>query len=228
MKVDVSLHTKQKRVSAKKFFFGRLLIFLLGTFFLSLGMAVMIRAELGVSTWDVLHIGLSKHTRLSVGTAVVVVGFLLIALKYVLDRKTPRIGTFVNAILIGCFFNMIQYLNFIPTFAEIWKNVLFLILGVCLMGFGSGMYVSAGIGAGPRDGLTIAIANRFSFSIRFVRTVLEATVLIAGFLLGGPVSIGTFLSIFLIGPVFQASLSFMNKQLEKEEKIVENRLYKVR
>ncbi|MED4116276.1 membrane protein [Priestia megaterium] len=227
--MGLSLRTNQKRVSAKKFFLKRLLIFLLGTFLLSLGMAVMIRAELGVSTWDVLHIGLSRHTQLSVGTAVVVIGFLLIALKYALDRKVPRLGTFANAILIGCFFNLIQYLNFIPTFTDIWINILFLILGVCLMGFGAGIYVSAGIGEGPRDGLTIAIANRFSFSIRFVRTILEATVLIVGFLLGGPVSIGTFLSIFLIGPIFQASLSFMNKQVEKaEEKVVEIRLYKVR
>jgi hypothetical protein len=188
----------------------------------------MINANLGASTWDVLHIGLSITSGLSVGTAVVMVGILLIGCRYALDRKIPKIGTFLNAVLVGVFFDWIQRMELIPSFDSLWERGFFYILGIILMGFGSGMYVATKIGEGPRDGLTITIAERLSLSIRGVRTALEAIAAIVGYILGGPLLLGTCISIFLIGPVFQTSLNIMKKvftrlegKMQKEDSALE-------
>ena len=83
------------------------------------------------------------------------------------------------------------------------------------MGIGSGMYVASKVGAGPRDGMTLFLARRFSISVRLARTILEILALTIGWLIGGPVSIGTFISVPLIGPVMQASLKVWTSILEK-------------
>lgn len=191
------------------------IMFLLGTFLLAIGMAMMIEANFGVSTWDVLHIGLSNQTSLTIGIAVVIVGVLLILFKYLMDRKRPQLGTFLNAILVGAFFNYIQAIQLIPTVHLFAERFFLLLLGIIIMGTGSGMYVATGVGAGPRDGFTLAAAKKFNLSIRSMRTIIEALILLLGWFLGGPVSFGTFLSIFLIGTVLQASLLFWRKQLGK-------------
>jgi uncharacterized membrane protein YczE len=198
----------------------KLLVFVVGSFLLALGCAVMIKANLGVSTWDVLHTGSSKKLSISIGLAIIMIGFILIGLRYILDRLRPQLGTFMNAIIVGVFLNLILSYQLIPTFNGFWLNFIFLLVGITLMGFGSGMYVGSGIGAGPRDGFTIALANRLQWSIRLVRTLLEAIVLLVGWLLGGgPVEVGTFLSLIIIGPILQASLFFWRKQVEKLNKL---------
>ncbi|MDT2194318.1 hypothetical protein [Paenibacillus larvae] len=88
-----------------------------------------------------------------------------------------------------------------------------LVAGILCMGFGSGMYVASNIGAGPRDGMTLVLAQKFGLSIRLVRTLLELTALTIGWIAGVPVAAGTFISVFLIGPVMQASLAFWRRRL---------------
>lgn len=190
-------------------------LFLAGLFVLALGAACLIQANLGVATWDVLHIGLTHMTSLSIGTWVQIVGILMILFTCLLDRQLPQIGSLLNIILIGFFLNGILKSHILPTFDDLWARTLLLVIGTLLMGAGSGMYVASRFGAGPRDGLTLVLAKRWGWSIRLVRTLLEAIALLLGWMIGGPVAAGTFVSVILIGPVMQASLKFWTKQVEK-------------
>lgn len=190
-------------------------LFITGLFVLAFGAACMIQANLGVATWDVLHIGLTNMTSLSIGTWVQIVGIFMILLACLLERQLPQIGSLLNILLIGFFLNGILGLHMIPAFQSLWARMVLLISGIVLMGFGSGMYVASRMGAGPRDGLTLVLSKRWKWSIRLVRTVLESVALLLGWLIGGPVAVGTFVSVLLIGPVMQASLKFWTKQVEK-------------
>ncbi|EPE62532.1 hypothetical protein L479_01056 [Exiguobacterium sp. S17] len=178
-------------------------LFMGGLFLLALGSSMMITADLGVSTWDVLHLGLARHTPISVGTIILLVGLLLVLCKYVLDRIRPQFGTLVNAVFVGVFMNLILDHHLLPTLNGTALNIAWLVLGIFVIGMGAGLYVAIGYGAGPRDGLTLALADRFNTSVRMMRTWMELSACLIGWVLGGPVFFGTVLSIFLIGPFFQ-------------------------
>lgn len=193
----------------------RVIVFVCGIFILALGAATLITANVGVATWDVLHIGLARISSLSVGRWVQIVGITMVLMTCVFERKRPVVGSVLNIILVGFFLNFILGINIIPHFENIGARILLLIIGITLMGIGSGMYVASKVGAGPRDGMTLFLARRFSISVRLARTILEISALTIGWLIGGPVSIGTFISVPLIGPVMQASLKVWTSILEK-------------
>ena len=193
----------------------RVIVFVCGIFILALGAATLITANIGVATWDVLHIGLARISSLSVGRWVQIVGITMVLMTCVFERKRPVIGSVLNIVLVGFFLNLILGVNIIPHFENIGARILLLIIGIILMGIGSGMYVASKVGAGPRDGMTLFLARRFSISVRLARTILEISALTIGWLIGGPVSIGTFISVPLIGPVMQASLKVWTSILKK-------------
>ncbi|MBF8982909.1 membrane protein [Lutibacter sp. B2] len=193
----------------------RVIVFVLGIFVLALGAATVITGRLGVATWDVLHIGLANLTNLSVGRWVQIVGIVMVLMTCIFEKERPAIGSVLNILLVGFFLNRILDLNLIPSFKGVTSQIIVLIVGIVLMGIGSGMYVASKVGAGPRDGMTLFIAKRFSISVRLSRTLLEITALTTGWLIGGPVAIGTFISVPLIGPVMQTSLKFWTRQLNK-------------
>lgn len=196
-----------------KITFQRYALYVVGIFVLAFGSAAMIQANLGVSSWDVLHISMTNWTPLSIGTWVQIVGLLMLGGSSWLDRTWPQLGSIVNIVLVGFFLNWILGLHLIPTVQLLWERGLLLVAGILCMGFGSGMYVASNIGAGPRDGMTLVLAQKFGLSIRLVRTLLELTALTIGWIAGVPVAAGTFISVFLIGPVMQASLAFWRRRL---------------
>lgn len=195
----------------------KVMIFIGGIFSLALGAAALIEANLGVASWDVLHIGLAKGGILSIGTWVQIIGISMILLAAALERKQPQIGSAVNIILIGFFLNWILDWRILPIATTLWQSILKLVLGICLMGLGSGMYVATALGAGPRDGLTLVLARMWGRSVRLVRTILEITALFCGWIAGGPISVGTFLAVVLMGPIMQASLYFWRRQIQSFE-----------
>ncbi|WP_378954629.1 YitT family protein [Pelosinus sp. sgz500959] len=198
----------------------KIIIFVLGLFILAFGAAALIKANLGVASWDVLHIGLAKRSFLSIGAWVQIIGIFMILLASALERKQPQIGSAINIILIGFFLNWILDSNIFPIVDTLWKSILLLACGVGLMGLGSGMYVATALGAGPRDGMTLILAKMSGKSVRLVRTGLEVTALFCGWLVGGPISIGTFIVVFLVGPIMQASLFFWRHQIEDFENLL--------
>lgn len=201
----------------------KIVIFLCGIFILTLGAAALIEANLGVASWDVLHIGLAKRSVLSIGTWVQIIGILMVLFAAALERKQPQIGSAINILLIGFSLNWILDGHMLPIANTLWMSILKLVSGVCLMGLGSGMYVSTALGAGPRDGLTLVLSRMSGRSVRLVRTMLEITALFCGWIVGGPISAGTFVAVFLVGPIMQASLYFWQRQIESFENFLAER-----
>lgn len=193
----------------------RIVVFLTGLFVLATGAATVIKTNLGAATWDVLHIGLANISGLSVGRWVQIVGILMVLMTAFFERKKLALGSVMNIVIVGFFLNMILDSGLLPELKGMFPRGLALLIGIALMGTGSGMYVASKIGAGPRDGMTLFLSKRFSISVRLSRTLLELSALTLGWLIGGPVSIGTFISVPLVGPVMQASLKFWTNILNK-------------
>jgi uncharacterized membrane protein YczE len=170
---------------------------LVGLFLYGATAAMMVLAGLGLDPWDVLHQGLARTFGLAIGTWAILASFVVL-LGWVPLRQRPGVGTIANAILIGVFMDVILAV-FDPPEA-LWARIGLLVAGVVGNGIATGFYIGAGLGPGARDGLTTGIAAR-GHSIRVVRTTIEASVLITGFLLGGTVGVGTVLYAVAIGPI---------------------------
>lgn len=163
---------------------------------------LLIEAALGIDPWDVFHQGLSNKTGITIGTVTILVG-IVVLLGWIPLKQRPGLGTVANAVIIGL--AMDGSLNLLPTPDHMGWRVTFLIAGIGLGGIATGLYIGAGMGPGPRDGLMTGIAAR-GHSIRMVRTGIEVTVLIFGWMLGGNVGIGTVAYALLIGPIAHVTI----------------------
>jgi uncharacterized membrane protein YczE len=161
-------------------------------------LAMMVRANLGLDPWDVLHQGIADRTDLSFGTVVIITGVAVLVLWIPL-RQLPGLGTIANAIVIGLVADL--GLSAFDAPHEAAARVALLLGGVMLNGIATGAYIGAGLGPGPRDGLMTGWVRRHGGSLRVVRTSIEVTVLVAGWLLGGTVGLGTVLYAVSIGPL---------------------------
>jgi uncharacterized membrane protein YczE len=159
--------------------------------------ALMLLAGLGVDPWDVLHQGLSRRFGLGVGTWAIIVGAVVLALWIPL-RQRPGFGTVCNVVVIGAVIDV--SMATIPAPHGLTLRTIVLLAGVGLNGVATGAYIGAGLGPGPRDGLMTGLAAR-GHSIRVVRTAIELTVLVSGWLLGGTVGVGTVVYALAIGPL---------------------------
>jgi uncharacterized membrane protein YczE len=172
-----------------------------GLVFYGLGMALMIESRLGLTSWDVFHQGLSRVTGLSFGWVVILLGVPILVLWIPL-RQRPGFGTVANLVVIG--FVVDGALATVPAPAPVWLRIGYLVAGIVVIGLGTGLYIGARMGPGPRDGLMTGMVARFPrLSIRLVRTVMELSVLGLGWVLGGTVGIGTLAFALSIGPLAQ-------------------------
>ena len=184
----------------------RLGLVLVGQCLFGFAIALQVRSRLGLAPWDVLHQGLQQVSGLSFGTMMIVVGALVLLL-WVPLRQWPGVGTVLNTILIGVSTDV--SLAFLPVVDGLVVRWLLLIGGIVLLGFSSALYIGAQLGPGPRDGLMTGLARRTGWSIRLVRTLIEATALAAGWALGGSVGVGTVAFALFIGPVTQVFLPIL-------------------
>ena len=174
----------------------------LGLSMFGAGIGLNIRANLGLSPWDAFHQGIALRTPLSVGLVTIAVS-VVVLLGWIPLRQRPGLGTLLNATLVGV---MIDGTLFVVGETELlWLRVVYLVGGIGMVAFGSGLYIGARLGPGPRDGIMTGLAAR-GMSIRLARTLIEGTVLIAGWLLGGAVGIGTVIYTLTIGPLLQITL----------------------
>ena len=159
--------------------------------------SMLLLAGLGVDPWDVLHQGLARRTGVPVGTWAIIVGAVVLLLWIPL-RQRPGLGTLCNVVVVGAVIDLV--LAVVPPSHSLPVQVTVMASGVVLNGVATGLYIGAGLGPGPRDGLMTGFAAR-GHSIRVVRTCIEATVLLAGWLLGGTVGVGTVAYAVCIGPL---------------------------
>lgn len=184
-------------------FFERLARCAVGLFCFGAGIACFVHSDLGVPPWDVFHQGISEKTNLNLGTVIILVGVVLL-LVWIPLRIRPGIGTIMNAIQIGLVENLME--EVLPDSRLIVVRVAYLCAGMVFIAFGSGFYIGAELGSGPRDGLMLGLNKRFGISIRFARTLIEIIVMAVGVTLGGSIGLGTFVFAFGIGPLVQKAL----------------------
>ncbi|MFM7409948.1 MAG: YczE/YyaS/YitT family protein [Actinomycetota bacterium] len=185
-------------------FFERLARCAAGLFCFGAGIACFVHSDLGVPPWDVFHTGISKITGLQLGNVIIVVGVALLVLWIPL-RIRPGIGTIMNAVQIGLVENFME--DVLPDSRAIAARVAYLAAGMLFIAFGSGLYIGAELGSGPRDGLMIGVNKRFGISIRLARTIVEIVVMVTGIFLGGRIGLGTFVFAFGIGPMVQVAMA---------------------
>lgn len=176
-----------------------------GLYLFGLGIAFEIRAGLGLAPWDVFGQGLSNLTGLSFGLATVLASAMILLLWIPL-KQMPGLGTVFNALLIGPFVDL--SLKFVPSATE-WGlagQIGWYILGMAIIALGTGVYISARLGPGPRDGLMTGSVKKFKRPVWLVRTVLEGGATVIGIAFGGPVGLGTLLFVVGIGPMVQLSM----------------------
>jgi uncharacterized membrane protein YczE len=160
--------------------------------------ALIVRAHLGVGPWDVLAQGLAAVTRLPFGVVTNGIGALLLLAWWPL-RQRPGIGTLLNVLLVGTAAQAV--LDATATPAGLLPRVGLLAGGIVLLALATGVYVGAGLGAGPRDGLMLGLHRRLGWPVWAARTAVEGSALLAGWLLGGDVGVGTLVFAATIGPL---------------------------
>ena len=171
-----------------------------------LSIALMLRAGVGLGPWDVFHEGVSLRTPLTVGQAMIGAGFVLLAFSAFAARVRPGLGTVLNMLLIGTWVDVFLGLPGFPAARGWGDGAALFTLGLLLNGASTGLYLTAGLGAGPRDGFALALAKLLRITVRRARTLVELVVLASGWLLGGTAGVGTVAFALAIGPLMQTSL----------------------
>jgi len=181
---------------------ARLVQLLIGLVLVGLALALVVEADLGLDPWNVFHQGVSERIDIGLGW-VVILASVVILLLWIPLRQRPGIGTILNALLVGLSIEV--GIAVLPTPSAIGPRVVYFAVGVLVNGVAIGMYIGAGLGPGPRDGLMTGLAAR-GHSVRVVRTAIELTALVVGFALGGSVGIGTVLFAVTVGPIVHVTL----------------------
>jgi uncharacterized membrane protein YczE len=185
----------------------RLTQLLIGLWLYGAALALFVRADLGLDPWNVFHAGVAGRTGLSLGAVMVMTGVLVLLAWWPL-RQRPGIGTLANILIIGLAVDVT--LPWLPILEDPGVRGAALVASLILNGLAGALYIGAGLGPGPRDGLMTGIAARTGASLRVVRTIIELTVLAAGWALGGAVGIGTVVYALAIGPLVQAFLPWVH------------------
>lgn len=185
----------------------RVIQLLVGLVLYGIGCAMTIQAGLGVDPWTVLAEGLSIRSGIGIGWITNILGFVVLLLWIPLRQK-PGIGTIANILLVGT--SMQAALWLIPPISGPFAQFAVLLGGIVVVAIASGLYIGAHFGPGPRDGLMTGMHGRLGWPIWTCRALVELSVLLIGWLLGGTVGIGTVLFAFLIGPLVHVALPLLD------------------
>ena len=188
-----------------------LIYLILGLILFGLGETLLITANAGVSPWTVLAQGISVKTGYSIGITTFIVSISVLCLWIPLKQK-PGIGTILNTIIISVVIDV--SLPYLPSPESFYLQILQVIIGVLIVGLGSGFYLIANLGPGPRDGLMTGLQKTTNLPIALIRTIIEISAVIVGWYLGGVVGIGTILFAFGAGPSVSAGLFVVSRMIK--------------
>jgi uncharacterized membrane protein YczE len=183
---------------AMKTFTFRFINLMFGLFLYALGIVVTIRGNIGYAPWDAFHAGLSQKAGFSFGTASILVGVFVFALVMALGEKIG-LGSILNMVLIGIYIDIIMFTGILPLSQSYITGIPMLLIGLFIIAVGSYFYIKSAFGAGPRDSLMVVLNRKTGIPVGVCRIMVELTVTIAGWALGGMVGIGTVISALAIG-----------------------------
>lgn len=186
--------------------FSRITRLLVGLVLYGVGCALTVAAGLGVDPWTVFAQGLSNVTGMGIGWITNIIG-LGVLLLWIPLRQRPGIGTIANILLVGT--SMQLALGVLPHPDDPWLQAALLIAGVVTVAGASGLYIGADFGPGPRDGLMTGLHGRLGWPIWVCRLLVEGSVLVLGWLLGGTVGVGTVVFALGIGPLVHVAMSWL-------------------
>ncbi|MDX6570762.1 MAG: hypothetical protein QOH15_3340 [Gaiellales bacterium] len=176
----------------------------------AIGIVSIYVSKLGLSPWDVLNQGVAKHTPLSFGMANIAIALLILVVARRLDVRL-QVGTVANALLVGTFVDLLLRIGAVQDLAHdgLPVRIGLLVAGILVIGLGTGLYIGANLGAGPRDSLMLGVTRRVRSRVGVVRTALEVSATAAGFALGGTVGVGTLAFALGIGPAVELSFALL-------------------
>ncbi|MED1204743.1 YczE/YyaS/YitT family protein [Heyndrickxia acidicola] len=207
----------------------RFSVFGIGLLVMAFGLDLFITSDLGASPWDVLHVGLFHHFGLSIGSWSIIAGFFILVLSATLMKEWPKLGAFLNMLLVGIFMDLLFRLPFMATPPSFEGKLAMFGSGLIINGIGMGIYISAQLGAGPRDSFMLAVHLKTGWKISHVRRGMEIIVLMIGWLMGGPVSYGTIIVSLVTGTIIGYTLPASQKATDaciamaekrKEKKVI--------
>ncbi len=178
----------------------RFIRMMLGLFVFAVGIVMTVNANIGLAPWDVFHQGLSNILGITFGQAGILVGVAIVVINFFTGEKIGW-GTLGNMIFIGLFIDLLMFNNLIPQMQAFIFGVIQMIAGLFVIGLASYLYIGAGLGCGPRDGLMVALLKRSNRSVSLIRGVIEGGALVCGWLLGGSAGLGTVITALLTGPI---------------------------
>lgn len=197
----------------------RIVQLLIGLFLYGMGIAFMVRGEIGAAPWDVLSQGIARHVPLSFGVITILTSIVVLILWLPL-RQRYGVGTVLNALLVGPSADV--GLLLIPVGQPLWLRIAFFIIGLLVLAAATGLYIGARFGPGPRDGLMTGLHARTGRPIWVVRTGLEIIVVAIGWSLGGNVGIGTLAFALLVGPLCQFFMRIFDVKVPDRPKANQN------
>ncbi len=202
--------------------FLRYVKLMIGLFICAVGQNLFLYCDLGMNPWNVFHQGLSLHLPITLGQASQTVGLIIITIC-MFFKIFPGIATILNMYFIGFFVDMLINSNIMSTPETMIGKVIMCVSGVVVLSLGMFLYMSQELGAGPRDGLMLALTQRTRFKVGTIRNFMEITVLIVGILLGGKFGAGTIIASFLAGPALQTIFKIFksNPKELKQENLIE-------
>lgn len=191
----------------------RILSLLWGLLLFGLGIVLTVKSNLGTGPWDTFHLGLTNYLPLTMGEISQITGVAVILFGWALGIK-PGWGTIANMYFIGFFIDFFMDSSWLPAPQNLFVKLAILLAGVWIIGWGSFFYLSAALGAGPRDSFMVGAVNKTGWPVWKIRTIIETSVAVAGYLLGGPLGVGTVIVAFTLGPAVQLAFAIMGKRLQ--------------
>lgn len=191
----------------------RILSLFWGLWLFALGIVLTVKSDLGTAPWDVLHLGLTNYLPFTMGQVSQLTGFIVIMLSWLLGIK-PGWGSLANMYFIGLFIDVIMLANWISMPGSWLGRLVMLLVGIWIIGWASYFYLSAAFGAGPRDSFMVGIMAKTGWPVWTVRTILETVVAGLGYLLDGPIGIGTLIIAFTLGPSIQWAFCIMGRRAQ--------------
>ena len=191
-----------------KDFYLRMIKMIFGLFLYALGIVITLKANIGFAPWDVFHVGLSKTMGISIGTASILVGLLILLIVIILGEKLG-FGSVFNMFLVGIFLDLILKINLVPQMKHIVSGIIMLISGMVVISVATYFYIGSAFGAGPRDSLMVALTRKTKIPVGICRGIIELSATVAGWFLGGMVGIGTVITVIGIGFCIQLTFKVL-------------------